>query len=51
MFPPVTVAEVVKLTELALSKITPPDIMPTSIMKVFNEDVAVMIVNIANISF
>ena len=51
MFPSVTVAEVVKLIESAPSKASRRDIMPTSIMKEFKEDVAVMIANVANISF
>ena len=50
MFPPVSVAEVVKLIESAPSKTSPLDIMQTSIMKAFQEDVAVMIANVANIS-
>ena len=51
MFPPVTMFEVVKLIESATGKISPLDIMQTSIMIALKEDVAVMTANVADIFF
>ena len=48
IFSTVSVAEVMKLIESAPAKTSPLDIMPTSIMKAFMEELAVMITNVAN---
>ena len=50
-FSTVTIAEVMKPIESAPAKTSPLDILPTSIMKVFKEELAVMITNVANSSF
>ena len=51
VLPLVMVATVIKLIEYAPGKTSPLDIMPTYIMKAFKDAVAVMIANVANISF
>ena len=47
-FSTVTIAEVFKVIESAPAKISPLDILSTSIMKAFTEELAVMITNVAN---
>ena len=47
----VTIAEEMKLFESAPAKTSPFDILLTSIMKAFKEELAVMITNVANSSF
>ena len=48
---PVTAAEVKQLIQSAPAKTSPTDVIPTSLLKVFSEELSLMIAHVANVSF
>ena len=48
---PVTAAEVKQLIQSAPAKTSPTDVIPTSFLKVFSEELSLMIAHVANVSF
>ena len=48
---PITAAKVKRLIQLASAKASPTDVIPTSLLKVFSEELSLVIAHVANVSF